>query len=289
MKAGTSSLWRSLAEHPKVFFPATKEPTTLVHEDVTTARGRRRYARFFRAAPSDSICGEASTGYSKLPQSELASQRAAAILGADLRLLYSVRHPLDRAVSHWMHAVRLGDMANEFGTAIDQNTELLTFGHYSLQLKPWLARFPAANFKIVALEALIAEPDATLSDLARFLGLAPKNSPWTLVHDNNASTVRAPSQSIVGRSAQWLRRHYLVKAFLRPIMPAWVVNQSRRATTTNAPRPKHPTPEALESAWTRIEALGIDEFASAILPSPMRWHLNQSRAYAAAVAGRDAK
>lgn len=279
MKGGTTSIWSALRAHPGVYLPPTKEPTTLVHEDVTCRVGARRYAQFFADAPPGTRCGEASTGYTKHPQSRVAASRARQLLGSELRLLYSVRHPLDRAVSHWMHALRLGQMPQQFDAAIQQHPELVDIGRYAYQLQPWLDHFDERQFKIVAIEDVVARPQDEMNAVAAFLGVeCTPDWRWAMDRSNAADTVRAPAQSILGRAAQYLRRQYRVKAFLRPKLPDRVIHLANRLTTGAMPPVPQPTAAELERAWARIVERGADR---AHLPGAhYTWQLGDSRQYA---------
>src|SRR5690606_18597197 len=104
-KAGTTTLFRDLETHPQIAFSYHKEPHSLCYDQVLTPRGQRRYSDYFVHIKPGQICGEASTGYTRFPQFQGVAERALRVLGPDLRLIYIVRNPVDRVVSHHHHSV----------------------------------------------------------------------------------------------------------------------------------------------------------------------------------------
>jgi hypothetical protein len=93
MKAGTTSLYHYLREHPQIFMPKAKELDFFAVE-TTWRRGIDWYAEQFAGAGGDEIArGEASTAYSKYPHYPNVPERIArAIPGC--QLIYVVRLPL---------------------------------------------------------------------------------------------------------------------------------------------------------------------------------------------------
>ena len=69
-KAGTTSLWRYLLQHPDIFMPSDilyKEPAYF--SDIKGIRNLHEYAALFSAANTEKMIGEASTAYLTSPES----------------------------------------------------------------------------------------------------------------------------------------------------------------------------------------------------------------------------
>ena len=90
---------RFLARQPGIFMTTPKEPCFFSDDDVY-ARGLDWYRGLFAAAPTDAVCGESSTHYTKRPTHPHSAERIARDLGPDVRFVYLMRHPIDRLVSH---------------------------------------------------------------------------------------------------------------------------------------------------------------------------------------------
>ena len=68
MKAGTTSLYHYLRDHPQVFMPETKE-VNFFNPRRNWHRGMTWYEEQFSAAPPGTVAvGEASTSYTKYPE-----------------------------------------------------------------------------------------------------------------------------------------------------------------------------------------------------------------------------
>lgn len=173
MKAGTTTLWDNLARHPRVYLPQVKEPHSLLAPDAAEPAAVRRYSLLFASARRDQICGEASTGYSKLPRSRIAVTHAQRILGSGLRLIYMVRDPVARALSHHAHLVTSNEASADFEQAVAAHPEILEYGLYAKQLAPWLEAYGAGRIRVVRLEELRDHRVAVLNDLCDFLGIEP--------------------------------------------------------------------------------------------------------------------
>src|SRR5262245_21769816 len=105
MKAGTTSLFNDLAQNPAIYIPE-KEPAYLTRYNIPDAVAA--YRKLFDSARADQIVGEASTGYSMLPRFKGVPERARACLGPDVSILYLVRNPILRTLSHHYHTMSYG-------------------------------------------------------------------------------------------------------------------------------------------------------------------------------------
>ena len=102
MKAGSTTLYEDLYGHRDVYLP-DKELGFLLDEQITSPAGRRRYDALFQSARPDQLVGDVSADYAKLPEAEGMAERAVELLGDRLRVVYSVRNPIDRVVSQHHH------------------------------------------------------------------------------------------------------------------------------------------------------------------------------------------
>jgi hypothetical protein len=191
-KAGTTSLFNYLVQHPAVLSPFGKE---IHYFDLHYARGVRWYrGRFpygYRLGP-DALTLDASPYYLFHP---LAPERAAALL-PQVKLIALLRNPIDRALSHYQHEVRGGRESLSFEEAIDREAERLAGeeerlradpGYYSYnhhrysyvrrglyleQLLRWLQHFPRSQLLVLPSEWLFRDPPAASAAVYRFLGLS---------------------------------------------------------------------------------------------------------------------
>ena len=123
---------------PGIYFPSVKEPHTLVFDDVLTPEGKRKYAALFQDARATQKCGEGSTGYSKIPLHKGVPERAKALLGDKLKVIYIVRNPVQRAISHHYHMYRAGDAPADFAEALEKIPLISLCSRYAFQIEPWI-------------------------------------------------------------------------------------------------------------------------------------------------------
>ena len=100
-KCATSSLCDMLGRHPDVFTPDPREPNFFSHADVWR-QGWDWYESLFAGAEGVKAIGEGSTAYTMQARYPETAPRIARHL-PEARLIYIVRDPLERMVSHWMH------------------------------------------------------------------------------------------------------------------------------------------------------------------------------------------
>ena len=143
-KAGTTALHWYLAEHPAVFMTAVKDPAYFAYGVGTDGRllwgnpdlhifpvkTLSEYERLFADAGNAAAIGEASTTYLECPQS---AARIGQLLPA-VRLLCSLRHPVDRAYSDYLMYLRAR------GRRLDPVRDLTTTAVWAQPESHWDAR-----------------------------------------------------------------------------------------------------------------------------------------------------
>lgn len=227
-KAGTTSLFRYLARHPRVRPAFPKEPDFF---DKHHHRGVLWYRSHFplrrpAAEGGAHVAIEASTGTICHP---LAPERVQRLL-PDVRLVALLRDPADRAWSHYHHTVRLGREGEDFERAIRleearlrdfrrrfardpshydkafNHYTYLSRGHYARQLRPWLERFGRERLLVLTTEGLRRDPRGTVRRVLRFLGLEPEALPEGPFQVHNRGTNKVGPMPAATRAL--LTEHY---------------------------------------------------------------------------------
>jgi hypothetical protein len=172
MKCGTSSLHRYLDLHPEIAMSALKEPNFFIDPDATWTnwgRGLDWYRSLFD--PSVPVRGEASVNYTSRPFTNGVAERMAATL-PDVRLIYMVRDPIERAISHYLHARAAGREEEPIEVALaDFESRFVRRGMYMTQLEPFLDAFGPDRIHIETQERLLADREGTLRRVFAFLGV----------------------------------------------------------------------------------------------------------------------
>ncbi len=168
MKCGTSTLQAQLAAQPGIFMTTPKEPN-FFSDDAIFSRGLPWYEGLFAAAAPGDLRGEASTHYTKMPTHPDALARLAVALPA-VKLIYLIRNPVERAVSHYIHEWSMGNISGDIETAFTSHPELIDYGCYGLQMAPYVRTFGAKNIFLTSLETMTAAPQHVLNRVGVFLG-----------------------------------------------------------------------------------------------------------------------
>lgn len=174
MKAGTTTLYRDLLPNPQVFMPQDKEPNNLTTDEVLTDDGLRTYAELFRPMGPDQIGGEASTGYTKIPDFSGVPERAMRVLGKDLKLIYLVREPVSRAISHHSHALTFDTSEPDVNKDVRTRAKFLDYSRYAMQAEAWLRVYPAESLMLLRFESFVKDRKATVERVSRFIGVEPR-------------------------------------------------------------------------------------------------------------------
>ncbi len=177
-RAGTTSLHYYLSLHPQIQMSATKEPHFLAGPAGEFAYGAPRVDRLddYRALfdPQVSVRGEASPSYAAYPRRIGVPARIKELV-PDARLIYLVRDPVERTVSHYRHRVATEGERREFGEALEDlepSNIYLCASRYATQLEQYLAHFPAARVLVIEQSDLRQSRTETLGKIFSFLGVA---------------------------------------------------------------------------------------------------------------------
>jgi hypothetical protein len=203
-RAGSTSLWAYLSQHPSVAanFPRLQGVKGVRYFDENYFRGDdwyrshfpttayRGYLRRRHGAPA--LAGDASSYYLFHPA---AAERAAKLV-PDAKLIVLLRNPVDRAYSHWLRERRDGkEPLERFAEAVEaeprrlageidrivgderyysyahENFSYMTQGHYLEPLQRWLEHFPRERVHIEVSERFSKDPQGGYDRVLRFLGL----------------------------------------------------------------------------------------------------------------------
>jgi Sulfotransferase family len=133
--------------------------------------GPEWYASHFSGRAS--VRGESSPHYTNRPRFEGVAERMRSVV-TDARLVYMVRDPIDRMLSHYLHNVGGGYDDRTLAEAFaDPESAYVTRSRYFFQLEPYLEEFGPERIEIVGREELKRDRPATLRRVFAFLGVDP--------------------------------------------------------------------------------------------------------------------
>jgi hypothetical protein len=168
LKCGTTSLHHYLDLHPEVQMSRPKELNFFVAE-LNWPLGADWYASHFRRdAP---VQGESSPHYTNLPRFDGVAERIGSVLG-DPRVIYMVRDPVERTLSHYLHNVAGRYETRSLEAALDDpDGAYIQRSMYAMQIEPYLERLGAERIELVTQEELKQRREETMRRLFGFLGV----------------------------------------------------------------------------------------------------------------------
>ncbi len=179
-KAGTTWLYEKLRIHPDIDFPAGKE----VHFwNSNRQHGIEWYRSLFSSKEFDGkFCGEITPAYSILPCDSI---RECYRNFPDLKLIYLLRNPIERAWSSARMALERAEM--EMHEASDQwfidhfNSQgSQKRGDYASCLQNWLQIYPQQQLFVGFFEELASTPEGLLRRCFQHIGVGEERYDWSV-------------------------------------------------------------------------------------------------------------
>lgn len=242
MKSGTTTLYEDLALHPGVAL-GEKESAGLHRHDPRTLGGRTAYLRQWAHAPAGAVLGEVATTYAMAPHHSGAPVRAAAV-APEARIVYIVREPVARIVSHHHHDLSGGTVTVGIDEAVHDDARFVDYSRYGTQLQLWRTHFPDDAIRIVRFEDYVADRRGEIDRLLAWLGISPLPDEADVANVYNASEGRQSARGLTRR----IIHSDAYREALRPLVPKPLRSRVARAVLPTAPpRPSPPRPETV--AW----------------------------------------
>ena len=133
------------------------------------------YRNLFLDATKDQVCGEASTCYSRWPHfGDVAGQIFRYM--PEVKLIYIMRHPVDRAYSHYRHlmeerALLTSKPIVSFEQALEEHREIVDTSLYLIQIQQYLQYFSREQLLFLTFDELTRQPVQLMATLCQFLGV----------------------------------------------------------------------------------------------------------------------
>ncbi len=226
-KAGTTSLYQLLKDHPEVFMSPVKEPNHLSTDIDTGAfkpifrkhlvkekayfkqekrptvpvmfvQDRKNYESLFHGTSNYRWRGEASTSYMYSGTAASNIYR----LAPSARIIVMLRDPVERAYSHYRMAYQDGFVKGTFREALLRDIKrkkkgwgvselFIEQGRYYEQLRRYFKIFPRERIFIGSFRKMKEEPGEFLGELAEFLDI-DLDEGRTIPAQNRSEEPKAP-------------------------------------------------------------------------------------------------
>ena len=203
-KAGSTWLHEVLIQHPQVYLTEAKD---LYFFDRYFDRGVDWYAAYFRdARPQHKVVGEVCQEYLS---SADAPARMRSVLGADVRLMVTLRDPVTWAFSAYLYLRKHNVFAGSFREALETRPGMLHHNRYATLLERYLEHYDRSAIHCAVFDDLVQSPQHFIDEVLATLAI----DPMPLDEPQFAARLpasRARSKHLAGmvkRGANWARRH----------------------------------------------------------------------------------
>lgn len=234
-KAGTTSLYHYLGQHPEIFMSPVKEPRYFalaghpldfhgpgderLREKTTTTLDA--YLRLFTGVRNEPAVGEASVLYIHHP----AAAEAIARDVPNAKIIALLRNPVDRAHSGFLYQTRDGyEPLAAFEDALRAEPERIADrwyygwhyrdqGFYHRSLARYFERFDPSQIRVYLHEDLDRDPHSVLANIFRFLGVDEGFRPDFSMRYNPSGRPRS------ARAQRLLTRRHPLKEAVKSVIP----------------------------------------------------------------------
>lgn len=235
-KAGTSSLYHYLDQHPEVYMSTLKGTRFFLYDPENPEAGKKLpvkslvdFKSYFAGAEkiNAKAVGEVSPSY-------LSSRQAALRIKAtipNVRLIASLRNPVDRMYSQYQMDMRLRSEKDRVPLTMDNVSNWFNAGLYGEHLKNYYNIFDPEQIKILVFEDWIRNPVAMLRELYQFINVSEEFVPDMKTQYNKGG---APKNERIAS----LLKHRDFYIGLKPYVPNIVrsnINRVRNMNMRKAP------------------------------------------------------
>jgi Sulfotransferase domain len=248
MKGGTTSLYEYLRRHPEIFMPSTKELHFFTAEH-SWAQGWDWYAQQFAGDDEAKAIGESSPSYSSVPFRVGAPERVASRI-PQMKLIYLLRHPVDRLRSQYAHRILNGRETRSPEEAVLE-ARYIGKSWYDLQIASWMDWFAPEQMLLVLSDDLRHDRAATMTRILGFLGVSTMWDETVLETEFHRLEDKLAAQA---PSRGWKER--VLPGSGREAVPAWSPELEARVRARLRPDQERLTLRSPEMA-AAVEAWGL--------------------------------
>ena len=194
MKCGTTSLNAWLREHPGIAFSSHKEVHFFDKNYELGVQWYKTHFPIWERLLGAKCTLEATPSY--LYRAAEVAPRMHALI-PEAKLIVMLRNPVNRAISHYCHAVRNqkenrtpeAALMSDFTSDGRHINHYKSRGFYAKQLNHFLSIYPSRNIFVIKSEEFFANPSETYQEVLNFLNLEARCLP-TSARARNVSAVK---------------------------------------------------------------------------------------------------
>jgi len=246
-RSGTTYLHHLMIQHPEIFLPDKKALFFFNDKECVSQIALDEYQKEFINAGTAKAIGEISPTYMYF---KWIPDQIFSFLG-DIRLIFLLRNPIERAYSHYLVHVSLGNEFLSFYEAIIAEEERLKTsnfrikgrysyidrGYYHHQIKRFLPLFQKEKMLFIISEEFYDDPLSTFNQVCKFLGIS--NYEPNLKVDKFHFSIPCPLKPYL--TSQFIRRRLL------NVKGGWRLSRTIKSILKNYPKSSKYPPISLKA------------------------------------------
>jgi hypothetical protein len=199
-KTGTTWVDDCLRRHPSIQLPERVKETHFF--DVVYERGPEWYEACFPSRQPGTVRGEVAPSLFHHPE----APGRVAELAPDVRVWITLRHPVERARSHYHHHWSKGRLRGNFQEAVKLYPDILEAGRYAQHIRSWQSKGFSGQCSFLFNEDMRAGADETWDRLLRELGVEPE--PFPEASREVVYGAQAPAIPLLARGADLVAGYF---------------------------------------------------------------------------------
>ena len=238
-KGGTTSLYKYLREHPEVYMSPVKEPRYFAFDNTNPDHVSRvpntypittieQYQKLFDGVNGEKAIGEASPMYFNSP---IAAARIKSCL-PDVKMIASLRNPVDRAYSHYLMYYLAGRIKAPFIDAYrnvegaDKSSQhYIETSNYFEKMKRYFDLFEQSQIKVIFLEDLKKDTKSIVRDVFQYIDVDTSFEPdLTKVHNQGGYPKNGKLYSLARYGLLTPKMYFKLNSLLKPVIPQIIVD-----------------------------------------------------------------
>ncbi len=265
-KSGTATITEDLRACQNLHVPDDIKEASGLCWNPSLPLWSLRYAWQWRSIGPGQVAVDVSTRYTMAPRVKLPHLATLAGSKRDVRVVYVLRDPLERAISHHHHDTLLGLCSEPADAAMTNDSAFVANSCYGRQLQVWAEHIAPENIKLIAFDHYVENRNAVISELCDWLGVSDEGVDQIGDEIHNQSEGRP----VFGRLVAGFVRSPVYRVVLRRLLPERFRQVAKeRSSSTGAGRPAPPSSATIDRIAEIFRA--DNELLRSIEPSAPVW------------------
>lgn len=239
-KAGSTNLASHLEQAEAIAYFGKKEPN--IFSQGSEEKCRARLAKFSIPIDAPEFLLDGSPDYTRAPSINNVPELIAAIVGkVNPKFIYTIRHPVERTISHYFWSRQRYGETYEFAEALERDQRYIDVSRYDFQIERYLKVFSRDRFHFVQFEDYVSDPLSRLPALLQWIGATMPDRFDPRPEFDAATNKKETRKAIMPFVNRVAKRPGLVREIVKKVVPPGQHHRLANLMSKPVPRPQIPT------------------------------------------------